>query len=207
MAHAIVWQVDASAPWCFMDWNFAEDHGFDFGEYDPVYETSVDGSGLAALEDLFYRLNMDHPAGYAARSLSMSDIVELDGGYWYCDAFGWEDITADIVSSYYGGRPRKRARDLSYGDHNLFSHCSDLLDMIEAEVTAEAAWYLPDDVLRIYDEHIDELVGLIDYDAIARDAVDAVAAALGEGIAEAREQYEAALADEIVRAARDLAII
>ena len=48
------------------------------------------------LEEIYFLLNCRHPEGYAGRSLSVSDIVELYNGddheYYYCDTFGFQQI-------------------------------------------------------------------------------------------------------------------
>lgn len=54
-----------------------------------------------ALNLLWIRLNTNLPAGYTGRSMSLSDIVKLEIGgvqqYFYCDSFGWMDITSEIA--------------------------------------------------------------------------------------------------------------
>lgn len=51
-----------------------------------------EGSDIAALEELFCKYNIAHPAGYRGRSLSVSDVVKLNDKYYYCQPFGWEEI-------------------------------------------------------------------------------------------------------------------
>ena len=82
----------------FMGWDFAEDHGFKFEDYKRVY------SGLRrynGLDDLFEEFNIYSPVDFRGHSLSVSDIVAVkrEGGEWkwyYCDSFGWEDITVTV---------------------------------------------------------------------------------------------------------------
>ena len=62
---------------------------FDRSIYDKVFDGDVDARGL---EDIFYIFNMEHPAGYRGRSLSVSDVVEINGKHYFCDSFGWEQI-------------------------------------------------------------------------------------------------------------------
>lgn len=63
--------------------------------YDKVFEGAVPGDNL---EDVYRIFNMDHPAGYRGRSLSMSDIVEIVDsrtyapGFYYCDRFGFKEV-------------------------------------------------------------------------------------------------------------------
>lgn len=61
--------------------------------YELVYEGEVKSKNL---EDVFYIFNNAYPAGYRGRSLSTSDIVEVEGtGTFFCDCFGFEKIKFD----------------------------------------------------------------------------------------------------------------
>lgn len=66
--------------------------------YRNVYEGTVEAENL---EDVFYIFNMDHPENYRARSLSMSDVVEIieDHGssFFICDTFGFKEVTFDTT--------------------------------------------------------------------------------------------------------------
>lgn len=69
--------------------------------YSLVYNGSLtcesDWDPSDILERLFQVLNMEHPADYAARSLSVSDVVALPSHvgdrFYYCDVFGFREIT------------------------------------------------------------------------------------------------------------------
>lgn len=66
--------------------------------YDRVFEGEVK---VTSLEDVFYVFNMEYPAGYIGRSLSVSDVVEIvDGGkeepgFYFCDSFGFQKVAFD----------------------------------------------------------------------------------------------------------------
>ena len=62
--------------------------------YNEVYvgEISPKANIFATLEELFFIFNMQHPADFKGHSLSVSDVVELDGKYWYCDSFGYVEL-------------------------------------------------------------------------------------------------------------------
>lgn len=62
---------------------------FDRSIYDCVFDGEVDAKGL---EDIFYIFNMDRPEDFCGHSLSVSDIVEKDGKFFFCDSFGWKEI-------------------------------------------------------------------------------------------------------------------
>jgi hypothetical protein len=66
---------------------------FDLNDYEVVYEGEIDGnSTYECLEQLFYIFNQEHPEDFKGHSLSVSDIVELDGGNFYCDSHGWVNV-------------------------------------------------------------------------------------------------------------------
>jgi hypothetical protein len=60
----------------------------DKSNYDKVYESETE----CTLEGLFEKFNTSKPSDFKGRSLSISDVVILDGVAYYCDAFGWEKI-------------------------------------------------------------------------------------------------------------------
>lgn len=65
------------------------------GEVNPSsYKTVFDGHVDAQdLEDIFAILNFSQPVGYNGHSLSVSDIVEIEGsGCFYCDTFGFKEL-------------------------------------------------------------------------------------------------------------------
>ena len=66
------------------------------GKIDPeIYKTVFDGNVDAEnLEDIFAVLNFSQPVGYNGHSLSVSDIVEIEGsGCFYCDCIGFRELT------------------------------------------------------------------------------------------------------------------
>jgi hypothetical protein len=62
--------------------------------YNEVYSGEVESSEnvMGVLEGLFRKFNFNHPADFKGHSLSVSDIVELDGKYYYCDSFGYVEL-------------------------------------------------------------------------------------------------------------------
>lgn len=86
----------------FMRWEWAKKHGWSFTPY------KVEWSGTEEARDdydllnyLFEKFNLNHPEGFMGHSMSVSDIIKLcaeDGEvkYYYCDSFGWKDITKEI---------------------------------------------------------------------------------------------------------------
>ena len=63
--------------------------------YDCVFSGEIDCEGL---EEVFRKFNTEYPDGYAGRSLSVSDIVEVldaedvEKGFYYCDNIGFSKV-------------------------------------------------------------------------------------------------------------------
>ena len=66
--------------------------------YDRVYDGKLDCS---CLETIYEKFNIDHPADYKGRSLSVSDVVEIRGsdtlnpGFYFVDSIGFKSISFD----------------------------------------------------------------------------------------------------------------
>ena len=64
--------------------------------YDMVYEgqTEVgeDEEAIVTLEYLYMKFQGEKPEGYTGHSLSVSDVVVLDGTAYYVDDYGFEKI-------------------------------------------------------------------------------------------------------------------
>lgn len=63
--------------------------------YDLVYESNLPCSSL---EEVYAKLNIDHPSDYRCRSMSVSDVVEVcesdtvPQGFYFCDMLGFKQI-------------------------------------------------------------------------------------------------------------------
>jgi hypothetical protein len=92
-----VYQVDPNnCDYAFEWWSWAKDE-FNFKDYELVYEGDIEVKDVyETLEDLFRIFNGERPSDFKGHSLSVSDIVELNGKYYYCDNVGWTDITKYI---------------------------------------------------------------------------------------------------------------
>ena len=70
--------------------------GIDPSIYDLVFDGEVEAKDLEAV---YAKFNLDHPAGYTGRSMSVSDVVEVvessttKGGFHFCDSIGFREIT------------------------------------------------------------------------------------------------------------------
>ena len=76
----------------FMDHGYAEEHGgIRPEEYKCVFRGDLEASDL---DGVFDALNVgSRPTTYQGHSLSVSDIVEVEGdGAWFCDSLGWKKL-------------------------------------------------------------------------------------------------------------------
>lgn len=68
--------------------------GFDITDYEIVYEGEISSndSSIVTLEKIFEMFNVGQINGFRGHSLSVSDVVVLDGTIWYCDSIGWVNV-------------------------------------------------------------------------------------------------------------------
>ena len=65
----------------------------DLNDYEVVYEGELDCPEMPnALEELFEIFNVKRPKDFERRSMSISDVVEIDGKNYYCDFVGWVEL-------------------------------------------------------------------------------------------------------------------
>ena len=72
-------------------WDWVKEK-FNFkNDYSLVYEGEIkfETDPISALEKLFVLFNVDLPEDFKGHSLSVSDVVELDGVKYYCDSHSW----------------------------------------------------------------------------------------------------------------------
>ena len=64
---------------------------FYISQYKKVYEGEVqeEKNILHTLESIFEKFNLHHPSDFYGHSLSVSDVVVLDGVSYYCDSYDW----------------------------------------------------------------------------------------------------------------------
>ncbi len=49
-----------------------------------------------SLDDIYYIFNMAFPKDYRAHSMSVSDVVEMPDGFYFCDSFGWQKLDWEV---------------------------------------------------------------------------------------------------------------
>lgn len=70
--------------------------------YIQVYSDEVEYNDTVEmfLEYLFTKFNLDHPVDFGGHSMSVSDVVKVDGKYYFCDSIGWKHIEFDNNNIY-----------------------------------------------------------------------------------------------------------
>ena len=76
----------------FVSWDDLNKYSkFDISQYKKVYEDEVTEMTdlFYILESIFEKFNHRHPSDFYGHSLSVSDVVNIDGINYYCDSYGW----------------------------------------------------------------------------------------------------------------------
>lgn len=90
MSEVVVWQASIDAPCKFMDYKFTMNHG---GLDQSVYKVVFAGElPVEHLEEIYMLLNTVRPDGYSGHSLSVSDVVTLEGKSYFVDSYGFKEI-------------------------------------------------------------------------------------------------------------------
>lgn len=85
--------------YAFMDYDFAQQHGFTLNDYEVVYEDSLPTSFkemniFIVLDALFTKFNIAKPSDFTGHSMSVSDLIALDNGeIYYVDSIGFQPVT------------------------------------------------------------------------------------------------------------------
>ena len=85
----------------YMGYDFLQENGLalSLNLYNEVYAGTINGRSEwydnteELCDEIFHKFNMEHPADFKGHSLSTSDIVEVDGKYYYCDDYGWVKVS------------------------------------------------------------------------------------------------------------------
>lgn len=72
--------------------------------YEVVWTEPNDGASLESLWTRFQRVDPDTgpwpPETYTGRSLSIGDVIEIDGCFWTPEPIGWRELTEDEASLF-----------------------------------------------------------------------------------------------------------
>lgn len=84
----------------FMRYEWTMAHGgVNLDEYETVYTGQIEPAETAAetLEALYILFNVNRPEDYSGRSLSVSDLVALDIGTYFCDSAGFRRLDEQLT--------------------------------------------------------------------------------------------------------------
>ena len=86
--------------YCYLDYEMAKQNGFSVKNYKVIYEGQIEkqeGPIENTLEDLFVLFNEsdDRPTDFKGHSLSVGDLVELDGKTYFVDFVGYSEVKED----------------------------------------------------------------------------------------------------------------
>lgn len=91
-----IWQLKREnlRAYGFERYDWAKAHGFKLSDYEKTYdgEIEMELDEEVALELIFKIFNLNRPEDFKGHSLSVSDIVVLDGKKFYCDSWSWKAI-------------------------------------------------------------------------------------------------------------------
>ena len=98
-----IWQIkDIEIPYTFCGWSRQTKNDFNFNDYKCVFETEK--NTIDDLEEIYSIFNGVKSVAWVVdlrkfmgRSMSVSDIVEINEDFFYCDTIGWKrlDINED----------------------------------------------------------------------------------------------------------------
>lgn len=121
--------------------------------YDSVYIGDVD---CKTLEGVYQKFNTDHPAGYKARSLSVSDVVEVvesdsvKSGFYFCDSFGFKEVSFDTTNTQISERfcDAEKVKTISVllvqpNKYPKMIEIEDSLEAMQAVVGGDIEEYMP----------------------------------------------------------------
>ena len=87
-----IYQMMKRTDYRFEDWDWAKDY-FDMNDYTCVYDGQITGEDVYdMLENIFVKFNTRRPEDFRGHSLSVSDVVSLEGRLFYCDICGWIEV-------------------------------------------------------------------------------------------------------------------
>lgn len=89
-----IYQLKSGVSYKFRSYLTAKEKGLSMDDYYLVYDCNRRDD--CRLDDVYYEFNCHHPEDFRGHSLSVSDIVELDGVKWYCDDIGWSRILEEV---------------------------------------------------------------------------------------------------------------
>lgn len=87
------WKDKINYPF-FLDYEYARKHGFDLSKYESIYEGLLEDEKDVnpGLEKIFTIFNNSIPSDFKGHSLSVGDVVELDGVDYFVEPVGFTKV-------------------------------------------------------------------------------------------------------------------
>lgn len=90
MGKVNIYQLDINNKNVFMNYDFSKKHDFNLCDYELVASFNIDNTDL---DYIFYiGNNGDLQKHFKMRSISVSDIIEINGKKYFVDSFGFKEI-------------------------------------------------------------------------------------------------------------------
>ena len=135
--------------------------------YDRVYDGKMD---CISLENIYQKFNVDHPADYTGRSLSVSDVVEiresdtLKPGFYFVDSIGFKKISFDkslCKEPVEAGSGKISVLLVEPNKYPKMIEIDDTLEAMQAMVGGDIEEYMPfEDEVAIVCHEEGKLIGL-----------------------------------------------
>lgn len=135
--------------------------------YDRVYDGKMD---CISLENIYQKFNVDHPADYKGRSLSVSDVVEiresdtLNPGFYFVDSVGFKSISFDkslCKEPVEAGSGKISVLLVEPNKYPKMIEIDDTLEAMQAMVGGDIEEYMPfEDEVAIVCHEEGKLIGL-----------------------------------------------
>lgn len=135
--------------------------------YDRVYDGKMD---CISLESIYQKFNVDHPADYKGRSLSVSDVVEiresdtLNPGFYFVDSIGFKSISFDkslCKEPVEAGSGKISVLLVEPNKYPKMIEIDDTLEAMQAMVGGDIEEYMPfEDEVAIVCHEEGKLIGL-----------------------------------------------
>lgn len=135
--------------------------------YDRVYDGKMD---CISLENIYQKFNVDHPADYKGRSLSVSDVVEiresdtLNPGFYFVDSIGFKSISFDkslCKEPVEAGSGKISVLLVEPNKYPKMIEIDDTLEAMQAVVGGDIEEYMPfEDEVAIVCHEEGKLIGL-----------------------------------------------
>lgn len=86
------------------------------------------------MEEVFHLFNFDHPVDFTGRSMSVSDVVETDGKFYFCDSVGFREIAFDAEKAGKSAEDKIRVVLLEPGKTAKITEIGSRLEDLQAVV-------------------------------------------------------------------------